>query len=192
MASVKSSAAKRVLIAAATISMCVVSGCSAPSNGAVPSPTVGQGPGSEQVDKGAAAALRAELLKVGPERFTAPDYKPGKIRHVVFFRFIAGTSAAKQAEIMSRFRALTTDATRNDKTYIMSLEAGTQISGEGAGKDMKQAFILTFASEGDRNYYVGAPVIDDSRFYDKAHQSFKEFVGPLLEDFFVFDFNIDR
>ena len=33
----------------------------------------------------------------------------------------------------------------------------------------------------DRNYYVGNPVVTDSRFFDPAHQAFKEFVGPLLD-----------
>ncbi|MGW6413181.1 Dabb family protein [Streptomyces vinaceus] len=192
MTSVKSRSVQRAFVAAAAISMFFVSGCSAVNNGTAPSPAAGRVIFPEEVDKGAAAALHADLLKVGPERFTASDYKPGEIRHVVLFKFTGGTSVAKQDEVMSRFRALATEATRDGKPYVVSLEAGTQTSGEGAGQNMKQAFILTFASEGDRNYYVGSPIVSDSRFYDKAHQSFKEFVGPLVESALVFDFNVNK
>jgi hypothetical protein len=142
----------------------------------------------EQVDSKAAEALRKELREVGPGRFTAADYKPGAVKHVVLFRFKPGVSSEKQKEAMARFRALVTQATRDGKPYIVSLESGTQSSGEGAGLNMKQGFIVTFASEGDRNYYVGAPVVTDPKFYDKVHQSFKEFVGPLLDGAVVFDF----
>ena len=44
----------------------------------------------------------------------------------------------------------------------------------------EQGFVVTFASAGDRNYYVGEPVISDSRFIDPVHADFKAFVGPLL------------
>ena len=54
------------------------------------------------------------------------------------------------------------------------------------------------APGGDRNYYVGQPVIDPvhAQFYDPAHLAFKNFVGPMLETpvvpggVFVFDFAV--
>ncbi|MEV7004400.1 Dabb family protein [Streptomyces sp. NPDC093982] len=136
---------------------------------------------AERVDESSARSLQKELGDVGIEKFTAADYKPGKVKHIVLFRFKQGTSLAKQAEVMQKFRELKGQATRNEKPYIVSLESGTQTSGEGAGLNMKQGFIVTFASEGDRNYYVGTPIVTDAKFYDKTHQSFKEFVGPLLD-----------
>lgn len=70
-----------------------------------------------------------------------------------------------------------------------------ETSGEGADQGLEQGFIVTFNSEGDRNYYVGQPVVTDSGFYDPKHQAFKDFVGPLLASTaaaLVFDFTVGK
>lgn len=139
----------------------------------------------------AADRLKAELEQVGVERFTAPDYKPGLIRHIVLFRYAPSVSQADRDEVKRRFLALKTEARRNGSPYIVSIETGGEISGEGADQGLEQGFIVTFRSQGDRNYYVGQPVVTDAAHYDPAHQAFKDFVGPLLDQngALVFDFN---
>lgn len=131
--------------------------------------------------------LSSELDRVGVERFTAPDYAPGDIVHVVLFRFAPEVDAAAKAEVERRFRALQSEPDRDRGRYILSIEAGTQASGEGAGGGFELGFVVRFASEGDRNYYVGAPVQTDPAFFDPAHAAFKEFVGPLVADVLVYD-----
>lgn len=135
-------------------------------------------------------ALDQELAEVGPETFTARDYKPGRVVHIVLFKFDPSTSDAVKTDVTGRFLALK-DAPREDgEPYIQSIDAGPQASGEEAvGADYDLAFVVVFASVGDRNYYVGEPVVSDPRFFDGAHAAFKEYVGPLLDggDVLVFD-----
>jgi hypothetical protein len=136
--------------------------------------------------------LKQELAAVGVERFTSPDYKPGVIRHIVLFRYKTAVSSEEKQEVISRFLALKTLAKHNGATYIVSIDTGSGISGEGLDQCFEQGFIVTFNSQGDRNYYVGQPIITDPSFYDPAHQAFKDFVGPLLDQngAFVFDFSV--
>lgn len=125
--------------------------------------------------------LEAELAAVGPERFTARDYRPGRVAHIVLLRFGPDTSDAAIAEVSTRFLALA-DAVRDDGAhYILGITGGPQHSGEaqeGGGYDL--GFVVDFASRGDRNYYVGAPIQPDPRFFDPAHAAFKKFLSPLL------------
>jgi hypothetical protein len=138
----------------------------------------------------AADLQKQELADVGVERFTAQDYKPGLVRHIVLFRYKSDVSAAQKQEVIRRFLALKTLARRNGKEYIASIQTGSEISGEAADQGLEQGFIVTFRSQGDRNYYVGQPVVTDSNFYEASHQAFKDFVGPLLDagGALVFDF----
>jgi hypothetical protein len=141
-----------------------------------------------------AATLKEELDRVGVEAFTARDYKPGRVVHIVLFAFRDDLSPAHLREAADRFLALA-DAPRDDGSpYILSIEAGTQHSGEDVGRGFDWAFVATFASEGDRNYYIGEPVHSDPRHFDPAHAAFKEFIGPLLkpEGVLVFDFTPGR
>jgi len=134
--------------------------------------------------------LKAELAKVGVARFTAPDYRPGLIRHIVLFRYAPGVTEAEKQDAKERFLALKTLCKRDGQNYIVSIETGSEISGEGADQGLEQGFIVTFHSQGDRNYYVGQPVVTDASYYEPAHQAFKDFVGPLLDrnGALVFDF----
>jgi hypothetical protein len=155
----------------------------------------GAGPAPDSVEPcSAAQRLKQELATVGVQRFTAPDYKPGLIRHIVLFRYDRAVSSEQKAEVIRRFLALRTLAKRYGRKYILSIETGPEISGEGLDQCFEQGFIVTFKSQGDRNYYVGQPVVTDPRFYDPVHQAFKDFVGPLLDQngAFVFDFSIGR
>ncbi|KXF77947.1 hypothetical protein ATN84_24850 [Paramesorhizobium deserti] len=141
-----------------------------------------------------AETLKSELARMGPESFTSPDFKPGMVRHIVLFRYKDGTTEAQRAEIRQRFVALAEEARRGGQPYIVSIETGRQTSGEGVDRGFEEAFVVTFRSEGDRNYYVGTPIVTDPKFVDTAHQGFKEFVGPFLAQdngVLVFDFAVD-
>nr|WP_246314766.1 Dabb family protein [Kineococcus aurantiacus] len=126
------------------------------------------------------------LAEVGVAAFTARDFRPGLVRHVVLFRYRPEVDADQREEVLRRFRALA-DSPRDGAPYIVSIEAGPQTSGEGVDGGFDHGIVVTFASEGDRNHYVGTPVVEDPAFSDPEHARFKEFVGPLLADVLVFD-----
>ena len=133
-----------------------------------------------QAPASAADRLKQEAAELGDQAFTASGYKPGIVRHIVIFRYTATTTAAQKQEIARRFLALR-NSRRNGRRYILSIETGGQISGEGVDQNFEQAFIVSFRSQGDRNFYVGQPVVTDAAFYDPNHQRFKDFVGPFLD-----------
>lgn len=148
--------------------------------------------------------LKQTLTEIGPEKFTASDYKPGLIKHIVLFRYQDSVTQEQKNEVKKRFLALANQAKRDGERYIVSIVAGDENSGEGVDQGLEQGFIVTFKSQGDRNYYVGAPLIDTSTddakklnkdFFDPAHQAFKDFVGPLLHQnplgVVVFDFAVE-
>lgn len=118
-------------------------------------------------------------LSTSPALSTAPDHRPGDVVHVVLFRFRDSTSAEERREVERRFRALA-DGTRNGRRYIRSIRSGAQISPEVAGHGFEVGFVVEFSSEGDRNYYLGRPVVGDSDDFDRDHDAFKRFVGPLV------------
>ncbi|WP_394770675.1 Dabb family protein [Lacisediminihabitans sp.] len=137
-----------------------------------------------------AADLRAELEAVGVDRFTARDYRPGTVVHIVLFRYTAAATEAHRAEVARRFHALAATE-RRGAPYISSITSGTQQSGEVAPGGFEHGFVVTFSSLGDRNFYVGEPIVTDPEFYDRVHAEFKQFVGPLLAPggVLVFDFS---
>lgn len=155
-------------------------------------PIAGSGPvgGTEQV----AASTRSmqDLAKqVGFAQFTAPNWRPGEVRHIVLFQYKPSTTAAQRAEVTGRFLHLVQDSRRPDGAQVIaSIETGMQNGGEGNSGGFQQAFIVTFKSEGDRNFYSGAPVITDSAFYDSAHAAFKDFAKPFLQNSLTFDFDV--
>ena len=133
------------------------------------------------------------LLPTIAQAKTHPAYRPGIIRHFVSFKFKAGTSDEQIQNVKERFLALKQQCLRNGAHYIKSIETGYANSFEGADEGKQIAFLVTFQSEGDRNYYVGQPLISDLQpeFYDAKHLEFKKMVGPLLETSggaFVFDY----
>jgi hypothetical protein len=126
-------------------------------------------------------------------QLTARDHVPGLVHHVVLFRLRDDAAPADRDEVERRFRALA-DSPHPDGSgpYIRSLHAGRQSSPEGVGRGFELGFVLTFSSEGDRNLYLGEPLIADPSRIDAQHAAFKEFVGPLLapdpHGVLVFDF----
>jgi hypothetical protein len=137
-------------------------------------------------------AERAEQARAeSRDAFAAPGFRPGVIRHIVLFRFAPATPLADVREVERRFRALREECLRDGRPYIRSIESGAQRSIEAAGDGFDLGFVVTFDSEGDRNYYVGRPVLASG--FDPAHDAFKGFVGPLLDaaGALVFDFRAD-
>lgn len=132
-------------------------------------------------------SLLAERDAVGVDRFTAPDYRAGRVLHIVLFAFVDGVTDAQRADVIKRFLALA-ETERSGHPYIRSIEAGVQLSGEAATNGFELGFVVTFDSLGDRNFYVGEPIVTDPSFFDGTHAEFKRFVGPLLRSVQVFDF----
>lgn len=123
--------------------------------------------------------LSEQRQVVGVRVFTAPDYKPGLLKHIVLFKYKKTVTAAQRADVVSRFLSLRrTLRPGANAPYILSIVEGQQNSGEGADGGFEQGFVVTFKSEGDRNYYVGKPLVDTQGDYDLAHDAFKQFVAP--------------
>jgi hypothetical protein len=138
--------------------------------------------------------LKDELQRVGLATFTAPGYRRGLVRHIVLLRFAETAAQSERDAAITSFLDLQHNCVREGKPYIRSIDYGAQCSGEGADWGFDYAFVLEFDSEGDRNYYVGEPVVDDPGFHDTRHHAFKHVIGPLLapQGVLVFDYAQER
>lgn len=136
--------------------------------------------------------LSLENKDIGNKDFTANNYHPGIIKHIVLFRYKDSVTPEQKTAVIQRFLTLRDSKRPGEKhPYVISITTGSQNSGEKTSLGFEQAFIVTFRSEGDRNYYVGTPIVDNPIYYDKSHADFKKFVGPLLAEehgVLVFDF----
>jgi hypothetical protein len=116
------------------------------------------------------------------------------IQHVVVFRYKADVTAQQKADIATRFVGLVNVAKHNGKPYIVSITGGKAISKEGFDQGLEQAFIVTFKTRADRDYFVGKPYSDAM---DPAHKAMVKTVVPKLEadstgnptGLFVFDYD---
>ncbi|EMF07052.1 stress responsive alpha-beta barrel containing protein [Serratia marcescens VGH107] len=131
---------------------------------------------------------------IGDYAFTASDYRPGLIRHIVLLKFKSTVTNSQREDIVNRFLSLKLSTRSGEVTpYIVDIESGVQKSGEEMSSGFDYAFIVTFKSEGDRNYYVGRPFVDDENHYDKEHEQLKKALVPLLSEkngVLVFDFSL--
>ncbi|KZT30033.1 hypothetical protein NEOLEDRAFT_1126791 [Neolentinus lepideus HHB14362 ss-1] len=103
----------------------------------------------------------------------------GPIIHIVSFKY---KDPAVAPEASRKFQALKDECkleTGKGTPYIVSFVGGANNSTEGRTKGLQQTFILTFPDEASRDYYCDV---------DPAHQAFKKYIFPLIEDSFVFDF----
>lgn len=111
--------------------------------------------------------------------FAADDVKPtgggtgGKLFHVVSIKFKEG---AKEEQIKDVERAFVDLKTKIPT--ITSLHWGTNVSPEKRNKGYTHCFVLTFASDKDRDAYL----------VDPAHKAFGKVLGPVLDDVMVIDF----
>ncbi|RUS13687.1 stress responsive a b barrel domain-containing protein [Endogone sp. FLAS-F59071] len=111
------------------------------------------------------------------------------VQHFVAFRFSPSVSPAQVDDACARFVALQ-QACLHPATgtpYILRIQHGCANSHEGADQGFTHGFLVTFADEADRDYYIGQP-----EYYDPQHDAFKKFVTPLLAGSFVFDFTVEK
>jgi hypothetical protein len=127
---------------------------------------------------------------------TARNHRPGTVRHLVLFRYRQDLTRQQRQEVEDRFLALADLCRRHGEPYIDSIETGPANSPEGLDLGLEQGFLVTFGSQGDRNYYLGTPLVSDPAYCDPHHDDFKQFVGTLLATdgtpVVVFDFPVSR
>jgi hypothetical protein len=96
-----------------------------------------------------------------------------KLVHMVSFKFKTSATPDQIAKVEEAFRAL-----KKSIPQIKSYEWGTNVSPEKHDKGFTHGFILSFASDKDRDAYLVHP----------EHKAFGAMLGPILEDVFVIDF----
>ncbi len=96
-----------------------------------------------------------------------------RLRHVVLFKFVDGTRYSEINAIETGFSAL---AAQLD--LIQEFEWGTNNSPEGLNHGFTHCFLVTFASEADRDAYLPHPV----------HQEFVNLLRTHLDKALVLDY----
>jgi hypothetical protein len=99
------------------------------------------------------------------------------LRHVVLFRFKDTTTPQEIKKIEDAFRALPSKI-----KVIRSFEWGTNVSPENLNQGYTHCFLLTFASDKDRDAYLVHP----------AHKEFGNILGSSLDKVLVVDFWSER
>jgi hypothetical protein len=99
--------------------------------------------------------------------------KPGKVKHMVAFKFKDGASQADIDKLNAAFADL-----EKKIDVIRTFDTGTNNSPEGLNKGTTHGYLLTFDSEKDRDTYLNHP----------THKEFGAMAGKVLADVFVLDF----
>lgn len=95
------------------------------------------------------------------------------LRHIVLFKFKDTSTPADVTAIVAAFRALP-----GKIPQIKEFEWGTDISPEGKSQGLTHCFLVTFASEADRDAYLPHP----------AHEEFVSLVKPHVDKVCVVDY----
>jgi hypothetical protein len=80
------------------------------------------------------------------------------------------------------------------RDFFWLLLRGSLFSEVAVNTGLTVVQIKLFSSKGDRNFYVGKPIVTDAKFFDAVHQKFKDFVGPFVAataGAFVVDFAVE-
>jgi hypothetical protein len=93
--------------------------------------------------------------------------------HVVSLKFKPDATPEQIKAVETAFAQL-----KDKIPGITSLNWGTNVSPEKRDKGFTHCFILTFASEKDRDAYLPHP----------EHKAFGKVLGPIIADVFVIDF----
>ncbi|KAM0806196.1 hypothetical protein BDR22DRAFT_827981 [Usnea florida] len=103
------------------------------------------------------------------------------IIHVVLFNFKASLDPGIVQETCNRMVDLRNQCIHptTKKPYITSSSGGRQNSPEGSKAGYSHAFVVEFANEEDRKYYVEE---------DQAHLEFKKVVRELVDKIGVVDY----
>jgi hypothetical protein len=95
------------------------------------------------------------------------------LRHVVLFGWKPGTPAERAREIEDAFRALPARIPQ-----VAAFEWGTDVSLQGFSRGFTHCFLVSFASEADRDAYQVHP----------DHQAFIALSRPHVEQLLTFDY----
>jgi hypothetical protein len=95
------------------------------------------------------------------------------LRHVVMFGWKPDTPAEKIREIEDAFRALP-----GNIPQVAAFEWGTDVSGQGFSRGFTHCFLVSYASEADRDTYQAHP----------DHQAFISLSRPHVEKLLTFDY----
>jgi hypothetical protein len=106
-------------------------------------------------------------------RAAEPASKHGKLFHVVSLKFKPSATKEQIKAVEDAFVAL-----KEKIPGITSLDWGTNVSPEKHDKGFTHCFVLSFASEKDRDTYLTHP----------AHKAFGKTLGPIMDDVMVLDF----
>lgn len=104
---------------------------------------------------------------------TASAFAGGNFRHVVFFKFKAGTTPEQVKEIEKAFAELPSKV-----DTIIDYEWGTSESVEKLNDGFTHCFLVTFKDKAGLEKYLPS----------EAHKAFGAKLKPLLEKAFVFDY----
>jgi len=96
------------------------------------------------------------------------------LRHVVLFRWKPGTSPDKVREIEEAFRALPAKIPQ-----VAGFEWGTDVSVQGFAGGFTHCFVVSFASEQDRDIYLPHP----------DHAAFVALSRPDVEQLLILDYH---
>lgn len=120
-------------------------------------------------------ALIVVSLAFGAEKCAPSNSEntKGELFHVVSLKFKPDATPEQIKLVEQAFEAL-----KQKIPGIKSLKWGTNVSPEKHDKGFTHCFVLTFASERDRNAYL---VHDD-------HKAFGGVLKPVMGDVFVIDF----
>ncbi|MBM3824093.1 MAG: Dabb family protein [Verrucomicrobia bacterium] len=119
-----------------------------------------------------ATGMSLSLLAADAEKKKGSS-KPGKLQHVVSFKFKKSATPEQIDQVVKDFKGL-----KKQISQIDGFKWGTNVSPEKHDKGFTHTFILTFASDKDRDDYL----------IHAAHKEFGAKLGPVLEDVFVMDF----
>jgi hypothetical protein len=99
--------------------------------------------------------------------------KKPSLRHIVMYKFKDGLAPAKVEEVVQAFCKLPEKI-----PTIVDFERGTNVSPEGKSEGFTHVFVVTFASEKDRDDYLTHP----------AHLEYVSVVKDRREKVVVFDY----
>ena len=123
-----------------------------------------------------AVSLSWLVVRFGPgdsAHAAAPAKAGTRLFHVVSLKFKPSATKEQIKAVEDAFAALKTKI-----PGITSLDWGTNVSPEKHDKGFTHCFVLSFASEKDRDAYLPHP----------EHKAFGKVLGPVMDDVFVIDF----
>lgn len=115
------------------------------------------------------------LFSLSAVAVAAAVQSAGQVRHVVVFKYKAGTTDAQIRQVTTALAAL-----KDKIPGIVSFEHGVNHSPENLNKGFTHVYFITFTDAKARDAYLPHP----------EHQAFGKLLGSLgvLEDVFVVDY----